>query len=157
MQAFTVYETPLPAGDRLDRAEALSFVKDGFSWGAFLFAPLWMLVHRMWWPLLGYIGAIVVLQFLGLALGRDQVWMTLLALGLNLILGFEASSLRRWTLERAGWSMVGSATGPTLAAAERAFFDTWLTEQPMMTTASSQPAVRRAPLGSLSQLFGARS
>ena len=75
-----------------------------------------------------------------------------------LILGFEASSLRRWTLERAGWTMVGSVTGPSLEASERAFFDNWLPAQPMMTARQSSSATtRRAPLGSLSQLFGARS
>lgn len=158
MQAYTVYETPHPAADRVDRAEALVFVKDGFSWGAFLFGPLWMLIHRLWWPLLGYIVIVAGMQLIGLALGQTSVWTTLIALGFNLLLGFEASSLRRWTLERAGWDMVGSATGPTLAASERAFFDNWLPAQPMV--AASQPAsshARRAPLGSLSQLFGARS
>lgn len=157
MQAYTVYETATPAADRIDRGEALVFVKDGFSWGAFLFAPVWMLIHRLWWPLLGYVAAVVALQLLGLAIGRDALWPTLIALGFNLIVGFEAGSLRRWTLERAGWRMVGSATGPKLAAAERSFFDNWLPVQPMMAAPLPQPGPRRAPLGSLSHLFGARS
>jgi len=158
MQAYTVYEAPDHAGDRIDRGENLVFVKDGFSWGAFLFAPIWMLIHRLWWPLLGYIVVVVALQLLGLAVGRDQAWMPLLALGINLVVGFEANSLRRWTLERKGWSMIGATTGRTLAECERAFFDNWLPAQPMISTPHSEPAAaRRAPLGSLSQLFGARS
>lgn len=156
MQAYTVYEAPSPAADRVDRAEALVFVKDGFSWAAFLFAPVWMIMNRLWWPLLGYIAIVVGLQLLGAALGQQPFWMTLLSLGLNLILGFEASSLRRWALERKGWSMVGASTGANLAIAERTFFDSWLPAQPMMTTTSAQPVTRRSPLGSLTQLFGAR-
>jgi hypothetical protein len=157
MQAYTVYESPTPAADRVDRAEALVFVKDGFSWAAFLFAPIWMLMHRLWWVLLGYAGAVAGLQLIGWALGQQNVWATLAALGFNLILGFEASSLRRWTLERGGWTMVGAATGATYAAAERTFFDNWLPAQPMIAPAPVQHPQRRAPLGSLSQLFGARS
>lgn len=157
MQAYTVYESPAPAADRVDRAEALVFVKDGFSWAAFLFAPIWMLFHRLWLALLGYAVAVAGLQVLGWAFGQQSVWMPLVALGFNLILGFEANSLRRWTLERKGWSMVGAATGPNFAAAERTFFDHWLPAQPMITVAQAQTAQRRAPLASLSHLFGARS
>ena len=55
MLTFTVHEPPNPPADRVDRAEGLVFIKDGFSWFAALFAPLWLLVHRLWWPLLGYV------------------------------------------------------------------------------------------------------
>ena len=55
MLTFTVHEPPNPPADRIERADKLVFVKDGFSWMAALFAPLWMLVHRLWWALLGYV------------------------------------------------------------------------------------------------------
>ena len=32
------------------------FVRDGFHFWAFLLAPLWLLVHRLWLALLGYLG-----------------------------------------------------------------------------------------------------
>ena len=57
MLTFTMHEPPNPAADRVDRAESLVFVKDGFSWAAALFAPIWLIVHRLWWPLLGYVVA----------------------------------------------------------------------------------------------------
>ncbi len=38
------------------------FVRDGFSWWAFLFAPLWMLRHRMWLVLIGYVVVAGVLE-----------------------------------------------------------------------------------------------
>ena len=43
MLTFTVHEPPNPPADRIDRAESLVFIKDGFSWIAALFAPLWLL------------------------------------------------------------------------------------------------------------------
>ena len=39
MLTFTVHEPPNPPADRIERADKLVFVKDGFSWMAALFAP----------------------------------------------------------------------------------------------------------------------
>ena len=47
MLTFTVHEPPSPPPDRLERAESLVFVKDGFSWTAALFGPVWLLVHQL--------------------------------------------------------------------------------------------------------------
>ena len=62
MLTFTVHEPPNPPADRVDRAEGLVFIKDGFAWFAALFAPLWLLMHRLWWALLGYVVLAAVLQ-----------------------------------------------------------------------------------------------
>jgi hypothetical protein len=48
MSVYTVHEPPLRAGAAASDVERFAFVRDGFSWWAFLFAPLWMLRHRMW-------------------------------------------------------------------------------------------------------------
>ena len=53
MLTFTVHEPPDPPADRIDRAERLAFVRDGFSWSAALFTPVWLLAHRLWWPFAG--------------------------------------------------------------------------------------------------------
>ena len=55
MLTFTVHEPPDPPADRIDRAEKLVFIKDGFSWIAAVFGPLWMIFHRLWWALLGFL------------------------------------------------------------------------------------------------------
>src|SRR5438552_5710798 len=102
MRTYTIHERPDPAADRVDRAEGLVFVKDGFTWTAALFAPLWLLVHRLWWPLLGYVligGAIQVVQQ---TVAFDGRWLGLAAFALNLLIGLEADTLRRWALERRG-------------------------------------------------------
>lgn len=147
MQNFTVYESPAPGADRIDRAEALVFVRDGFSWGAALFAPLWLLFNRMWRSLLGYVVLAAALHFLGVALRLDQHWTTLVNLGVNVLLGFEAQSLRRWELERSGWTFAGTVTGTDVADCERRFFEAWLPAQPILASRSSamglQPDARR--------------
>ena len=48
MKVYTVHEPQAPASDRLDRAENLSFVGDGFHWTAALFAPLVLIGQQLW-------------------------------------------------------------------------------------------------------------
>ena len=138
---FTIHEPPEPAGDRLDRAESLLFVKDGFTWSAALFAPIWLIVHRLWWPLLGYaaiLGLFEAVRFLDII---NAGWITLANVALHLLIGFEADALRRWSLERNGWRMLASVSGKNAAECERRFFDQWLPDQPVIA-----PAPTRRPL-----------
>ena len=158
MQNYTIFEKPQPAADRIDRAEALLFVKDGFSWGAALFAPIWLLLNRMWWSLLGYVIVAMALQVVGAALRIDQHWMAMAGLALNVLLGFEGNSLRRWELERKGWAFVGAVTGANLADCERRFFEAWLPGQPIIAPPAStlkDAAADRRGWG-LSALLGSR-
>lgn len=139
---FTVHEPPVPAADRLDRAESLLFVKEGFTWSAALFAPVWLIVHRLWWPLFAYaaiIGLLEAVRFIGII---DPGWITLGSLALHLLIGFEADSLRRWSLERSGWRMLGSVSGKSAEECERRFFEQWLPEQPVV----APPSTGRPPL-----------
>jgi hypothetical protein len=132
MQTFTVHEPPSPAADRVDRAESLVFIKEGFSWGAALFGPLWLLAHRLWWPLLGYVVVYGAIEAVRLARLIDQRWIGLVLFALNLLLAFEGDSLRRWALDRRGWRLLGAANGRNRAECERRFFDAWLPAQPVL-------------------------
>lgn len=133
MVVYTVHEPPSPPADRIDRAESLVFVKDGFSWGAALFAPIWLLVKGLWLELLAYL--VVVTAFAtGLeVLGIAQEWVSLVMTALHIVLGFEASSLVRWKFERKGWRMLGAVAGRVEADCERRFFEIWLHEQPVIS------------------------
>lgn len=150
--AFTVHERPDPTLDRLDRAEALVLVKDGFSWGAFLFGPLWLAGNRLWRGLAGYL-ALVGAASAGLdAVGASDTWITLAILAVHVALGYEADTLQRAALARRGWQQIGSVTGRSRSDCERRFFDGWLAAQPMLaareapastTGAEARPARRR--------------
>ena len=141
MQSYTVHEPPNPPADRVDRAESLVFVKDGFSWAAALFAPLWMLAHRLWWPLLGYVVLTVAIQVLQWSTLFDPRWFGLVGLAINLLIGFEADTMRRWALDRRGWHSLGSVTGKSAAECERRFFETWLPSQPIIAPPTSSSAL----------------
>ena len=91
------------------------FVRDGFHFWAFLLAPLWMLRHRMWLELIAYLlllgGITFGLQRLGVA---RRAPASAVALLLALLVGMEASSLRRWKLSRRGFASLGVVVGDDL-------------------------------------------
>ncbi|MCL4766113.1 MAG: DUF2628 domain-containing protein [Hyphomicrobiaceae bacterium] len=129
MQAYTVHEAPNRPANRLKRAERLVFVREGFSWMAALFAPLWMLWHRMWLVLLLYVVAVAALDAALLEAGVSTQWVALGTLAVHLALGFEAGALRRWKLDRRGWRTLGVVTGHSESDCERRFFQAWLGEK----------------------------
>jgi hypothetical protein len=129
VQSYTVHEPPNPPADRLKRAERFVFVREGFSWTAALFAPLWMLAHRMWLVLLLYLVGVGILGAALTALGMTPQWISLISAAIHIVLGFELGSLRRWTLERKRWQMLGAVTGRNRAECERRFFQAWFDEK----------------------------
>ena len=102
------------------------FVRDGFYFWAFLLTPLWLLWHRLWLVLLIYLVVIVGIEQRAALCrrrrGRDDRLSMLL---ISLLIGLEASTLRRFTLARRGWRNVGVVGGDDVEAAERRFFDAW--------------------------------
>jgi Protein of unknown function (DUF2628) len=146
MITFTVHEPPDAPGDRLDRAESLVFVKDGFSWFAAAFGPFWMAANRLWLVLIGYLVLTGALQGLFWSLGWDQRPLSIVMAGLGLLVGLEADTLRRWTLQRHGWQMIGSVNGRNSEDCERRFFDNWLPTQPYVQAKSlSQSTLASGP------------
>ncbi len=129
---YTVYEQPNAPADRLDRAQALEFVREGFRWTAALVTPLWLIAKRLWLVLVFYLAALGLLQAAAWSLELDQRSMSYVVIALHLIIGFEADTLQRWTLERRGWTLVGSVNGRNAEDCERRFFEAWLPGQPFV-------------------------
>ncbi|HJZ44024.1 MAG TPA: DUF2628 domain-containing protein [Hyphomicrobiaceae bacterium] len=155
MLTFTVHEPPDAPADRIDRAERLVFVKDGFSWAAAVFGPLWMIFHRLWWALLGFVLITGGLQLIGKFTAADQRWLGLATFAINVLVGFEADALQRWALERRGWRMLGAVSGRNLAECERRFFEAWLPAQPILTPSAPSRPMNGGLLGGWRRSFGA--
>jgi hypothetical protein len=132
MAVYTVHE-PLPRKNEASAdPERFAFVRDGFYFWAFLFGPLWMLWRRLWLVTLLYfvasIGLLIGLWALGAAgTVKFVVWLLL-----ALLIGFEAGTLRRWTLSRRGWKNIGLVVGEDMETAERRFFAAWTPPLPPM-------------------------
>ena len=157
MRTYTIHEEPEPLSDRVERAERLVFVKDGFSWAAALFAPFWFLLYRLWWPLVAYIAISAAFQIAQRTVSLDARWLGLAGVALGLLIGFEADTLRRWGLERRGWRMIGTVTGVSTVDCERRFFDSWLPSQPILATGSTAPPAPDGGWRRIGSLLGARS
>ena len=140
MPVFTVHEPPPRAGDALPDSGRFVFVRDGFSFWAFLAASLWMLWHRMWLVLVGYVIISVAVISLLAALGASHTALVLVGLLISILVGLEASTLRRFTLRRRGWRNIGIVSGDDLEDAERRFFDAWLRGTPSRRAPSVMPA-----------------
>lgn len=125
MPTYTVHEPPLRTADSVADPVRFAFVRDGFHFWAFLLAPLWMLVHRLWLVLFLYVVLNIVLS-VGLWLAGAPTGLRLLAeLLIALLIGLEAGTLRRWTLTRRGWRSAGVIVGDDQEEAERRFFLHW--------------------------------
>ena len=125
MPTYTVHAPPPRKGDTASASERFRFVRDGFHFWAFLLAPLWLLVHRLWLALLIYVVGYGLIS-VGLVWVRASSNVQLLVgVLIALLMGFEASSIRRWTLERRGWKTLGFVVGEDAEMAERRFYAEW--------------------------------
>ncbi len=139
MSVYTVHEAPARASAS-SAAERFTFVRDGFSWWAFLFAPLWMLRHRMWLVLVGYVVICGGIEAALVRFGASGAAIMVVGLLISLLVGLEASTLRRLTLHRRGFANVGVVSGDNLEDAERRFFDAWLRQpRPGNSAANATP------------------
>jgi hypothetical protein len=130
MFIYTVHEPPLrAAGVSADPARFV-FVRDGFYVWAFLLTPFWMLWHRLWLVLISYIVVSAALDGGLRFVGASAAAITLVGVLISLLIGLEASALRRFTLTRRRWRNAGLVSGYDLEDAERRFFDTWVSRAP---------------------------
>ena len=98
MRVFTVHA-------RTGNKAATRLVREGFSFAAFLFGPLWLLWHALWLALLGYVLLAAAVAFI------PDPWEDWAVLTLQVLLGLHAHDLRRWTLRRRGYATQGVVAG----------------------------------------------
>jgi hypothetical protein len=112
MASYVVMEQPGRAG-----VADVAFVRDGFSWIAFIVPPLWLLWHRLWFEAL-----LAFLAFGVLSLGGEMSgWGlagSLLTFFVSLYVGLEGQGMRIAALRRRGWRQWGAVEAAGLADAE---------------------------------------
>ena len=161
MSVYTVHEPPLRAADASAEPERFAFVRDGFYWWAFLLTPFWMLWHRLWLVLAIYVLVSAGLDAVVRMIGASVFVIALVGVLISLLVGFEAGTLRRFTLGRRGWSNVGVVSGDDLEDAERRFFDAWVRQAsarndapPKATSAPTRPAPSASPASHAAEASG---
>ena len=115
-------------------AEQALFVREGFSFAAFLFTVVWALWHRMWLAagiLLALSGA---LALAGNLFGIGDGVIVIAGFAVNLIFGLEARNLQIRSLIERGYRQVGYSHGKNLDEAEIRYFHTNSRPQPQPGT-----------------------
>ena len=111
MRIYTVHAPRTSDMNARAAGDRAVFVRDGFHVWAFVFGPFWLLYHRLWWALLGYVAVMVgVSVSLGVLRVSGGVSLCVLLL-IALLIGLEAASLRRWTLSRGKWRQLDVVAG----------------------------------------------
>jgi hypothetical protein len=139
MPVYTVH-APTADGTDLRATDRFAFVRDGFHVWAALLGVVWLAWHRLWLALIGWIVlmAVVDVAMVRLRIGGGTILLADILLAL--LLGFEAASLKRWTLSRRHWRQLDIVVADDEEAAERRFFDRWTAKQRLL---NDQAAVDR--------------
>lgn len=128
MPVYTVH-APLTAGADLRSTDRFVFVRDGFHFWAAVLGVIWLAWHRLWLALIGWIVVVAAIDFVLLKLGIGRGTIVLADILLEILLGFEAPSLKRWSLSRGNWRQLDIVVGDDHDAAERRFFERWATRR----------------------------
>ena len=123
MPSWFVFEPAKTASGTLEAADKSVFVKDGFSLGAFLVTPVWLLWRKMWLVFLAWLALQVAIAVLTSVLSLDQRAAAIVSLLVSLCFALEANALRSWTMRRQGWRFTGIASGHSLDEAEQRHFE----------------------------------
>lgn len=111
MKIYSVHELP---GGSLDQ---IVFVKQGFSWPAFLFTIVWCLWRRLW-----IAAAFLLVLFVAIGTLFSDGAAAALTFVVSLIIGSWANDLRRRLLLAAGYQETQLAPGRNLEEAELRYF-----------------------------------
>jgi hypothetical protein len=98
-------------------AEDLAFIRDGFSFLAFLFPPLWLLWHRLWVEAALAFAALLLTVVLG-RVTELSFATSLLSLLVSIFVGLEGNAMRLAALRRRGWNFVTVVDADDLTDAE---------------------------------------
>ena len=115
-----VYMAMTPAG--AENFDKVVFLRDGFSIGAFVLGPFWLLWNRAYAAAAVWLALMALVAFGGTALGIAPAATGLINLALSLVLGFEGVRLVAWTLERRGFRQSALVACDNAQEAEEVYF-----------------------------------
>ncbi len=82
----------------LSRDREPILLRDGFSWGALLFGPFWLLLHRAWIP-----ATLSFVTFFVVAFRLPPTVTSVVIPALMLLHGLSGNDMLAWALERRGY------------------------------------------------------
>jgi Protein of unknown function (DUF2628) len=140
MPVYTVH-APVTNNAGIRATDRFAFVRDGFHVWAALLGPVWLAWHRLWLALIGWILLVAAINVAMVSIGVGGTAIFFADVLLALLTGFEAASLRRWTLSRRNWRQLDIVVADDEESAEHRFFDRWTAKQRALS--NDQSAVDR--------------
>lgn len=114
MASWVVLEAP--AGGRTAVGDELVLLRDGFSFLAFIFPPLWLLWHRLWIEAVAVFAVLMVAAVLENALGFAA--SAPISLLVSIFVGLEGNAMRIAGRRRHGWNMIAVIDARNIDEAE---------------------------------------
>ena len=141
MKTYLVFE-PSSGGRTSATAERVVFLREKFYWSALFFAPIWLLLNRLWLGFIFWCAAVALILAGVKTLGLDVVSSTLVLAVPSLIVAFEGTALKTFKLLHKGFREADVVLAEDLQAAERRFFERWKTpaERAIFTPPPPPPA-----------------
>lgn len=116
---YTVHEN----AQAREPSDRIVLVREGFSFWAFIFTVLWLLLHQCWRMAGLYLLCMALIEYGAPRLGVGAAGLTLLPLALQVWLGFAAHDARRAALARRGYREIDVVCAESELLAERRYFD----------------------------------
>lgn len=125
MRIYEVYVKSDPQGIVSD----VRFLKQGFSIYGFIFSVFWLLYHRIWLAAWIFIPTMIFLNGIETRGFISAEHNFILALGIQLLIGFSGNDWLGKALESRGYHFAGVCTGSSQITAEQRFFDHFTVKQ----------------------------
>jgi uncharacterized membrane protein YtjA (UPF0391 family) len=137
MATFLVFE-PADQARTQAAAERVVFLREKFSFWAFLLTPFWLLRYRLWLAFLVWLVVFLAINLIGVWLGFGPFAGIAASFFPSLLFGMEAANLRGKKLVRKGYRDAGVVIAEDIETAERRFFENWK-NAPAATPKASPP------------------
>ena len=108
-------------GEDLPLSDEAVFVRQSFSWSAFLFGPFWLARYRLWLALLVWILAYFILAVVGFRYLTSSATFWIMV-ALQSFLGLEANRLIEARLAAQGYRLINVVAAANRDEAEVTFF-----------------------------------
>ncbi|MEO1160985.1 MAG: DUF2628 domain-containing protein [Pseudomonadota bacterium] len=129
MLTYTAHAKQDLQQDQAEDAKGVVFIKDGFSWPALFIPFFWMLWHRLWLPLIGYLVAVGLIVLAGYGFSWPDNLTGSMGLLVNLFVGLEGNNFRRRALTKRGFEEVADIVAGDGEEASYRFFANRLSDQ----------------------------
>ncbi len=154
MAIYSIHCRPLVGGQDA-AAEALTAMRLGFSYPAFVFGPFWLAAHRLWLPLLAYVAGLAVFGLLAASGVLAHGALVALEVLAALLIGLEGRNWLGFALARRGLPLVDVIEARNEDEAVRVYFARVLAVAPPPAGARvSLPRATSGVIGSFPEAIG---